>query len=523
MNKSFCVLAIILFFNLTSAQHLDNISSLQKSIDILKYHLKVDIDFSLRHLKCSNSITAVKSPFNRNKLELDFFNNLEIEKIISGNKYLNYDREERKIFIYISELERDAVIVEIFYNGKPRNFGFSGFVFAEMNKQKIVQTINQPNYAPSWFPCDDDPSDKALLEIEITNDSDFITASNGIKVEKIINGDKATFHYETIYPVATHLIGFYSSNYLVKEDSYTSVSVKNLNIEYYIFPKDSINFLNDVSDIKNVISTFENIFGEYPFIDEKFSLSEILLTRGAIENQTLIGIGKELFSGKKFHQEVFIHEVAHSWWGNAVGISSWKDIWLSEGFATYSVALYYEFNFGESALKSYLSKLKVDELNGRLYNPDNIFGKDVYNKGAWVLHMIRNTLSDSIFFDFIKNYYLSYRNKTISTGEFKEFLEKYCKLDFTKFFKDWIYNDFGIINCTYCLFENNAKLKLIQKEHSFSFTLEIEVIYENSKREKILTEIDSKETIIDLSSRGKIKEIILDPESKLLAKFEQVK
>lgn len=522
VNRVYIFIALF-SFELLIAQYFDTISYLKSGVDILNYHLKIDINFNQRNINCENEITAIKSGYNRRTLELDFLNNLEVEKVFAENLELDYKREEKKIIIDISPINRDTIKFKIKYSGKPKNFGFEGFVFAEMNSQKIVQTINQPNFAPSWFPCNDDPADKSLLEIEITNDAEFISVSNGILFNESEVDGRRTYHYKTIYPVSTNLIGFYSSNYSVIKEDYTTINGNKLNIEYFVFPKDSAKALEDLSDTKDYIKTFEKIFGEYPFVEEKYSVSEILYGRGAIENQTIVGIGKDLFSGKKFHKEIFIHELAHSWWGNAVGIASWKDIWLSEGFATYSEALYFEHNFGKSALTSYLGQYNIEKFSGRLYNPDNLFSKTVYQKGAWVLHMIRNIISDSIFFNFLKEYFSKYKYGVVSTIQFKNFLEYYNNKDYTKFFDDWVYNDNGIIDCSYSIIEDENKIKITQKEYVFNFPLEVKIIYEDLLTEILLREIVSRETFVDYSHRGKIKEIVFDPNFKLLAKFEQVK
>ena len=521
MSRLTYSLIIFLFSNILASQYYENISCLQSEIDVIKYHLKIDLNFDKKNIRCSNEINLIKSPLSKDTLTLDFYNNLVIENILANDMKLNYKREERKIFIDISSQINDTLTLRIEYYGKPKTFGLEGLVFASINEQKIIQTINQPNYAPTWFPCNDDPSDKSVLEMEITNDSEFISVANGFLFNRFENNGRTTFHYKTIYPIATNLIGFYSSNYSVIKEVYTTINGNKLNMEYFIFPKDSLKAIYDLADMKNYINTFENIFGEYPFVEEKFCISEILYGRGAIENQTLIGIGRDLFSGKQFHKDVFIHELAHSWWGNAVGISDWKDIWLSEGFATYSEALFFEYHYGKSALNSYMSKFITEQLSGRLYNPENLFGENVYYKGAWVLHMIRNIISDTIFFDFLKNFYNHFRYKSISTMEFKELLESFSGIDFTKFFNQWIYQDNGIIDCSYFYIQNEKIISIKQNDFIFEFPLEIKIVYENSSFEILNTFIDREEVIIDLPLKENIKEIILDPEMKLLARFNK--
>lgn len=503
-----------------NAQQLENISLLQSNTDILKYHLKVKINFDQRNIECSNSITAVKSLFNKDTLELDFYDNLFVESVRSNDFNLNYKRQNKKIFIDISTVKNDTVNVEIKYYGKPKKFGLEGFVFAELKDQKIVQTINQPNYAPSWFPCDDDPADKAEFEIEIENDSDFVSVSNGKLIHFSSLGKRNKYHYKSFYPIATNLIGFYSSQYKVIKDTYSSISGNELDLFYFVFPKDYDKALKDLSETKQMLQTFENLWGEYPFLKEKYSVSEIIYGRGAIENQTFVGIGKDLFSGKNLHRDVFIHEMAHSWWGNAVGVSSWKDNWLSEGLATYSEAMYFEYHFGKSALNSYMTKFLSENLSGKLHNPDNLFSPHVYYKGAWVFHMIRNIISDSVFFGFLRNYYKHFKYSTASTEDFKKMLESYSGVEFSNFFNQWVYQDYGIIDCSFSYKQKERFLTIKQNDFVFEFPLEVKIIYDNLSFELVSVLMDKKEIVIELTSKENIKEIILDPDLKLLARFK---
>jgi aminopeptidase N len=168
-----------------------------------------------------------------------------------------------------------------------------------------------------------------------------------------------------------------------------------------------------------------------------------------------------------------------------------------------------------------MSKFIPEQLSGRLYNPENLFGDIIYYKGAWVLHMIRNTLSDIIFFDFLKNFYNHFRYKTISTEEFKEYLKTYSGIDFTIFFNQWVYQDNGIIDCSYNYSKSEKTITVKQNDFVFEFQLEIKIVYDNSSSEILNTFIDREEVIIKLSSKENINEIILDPEMKLLARFNQ--
>jgi len=518
--KSFIFIMFLLFYQNFFASV--NLLSQDKSekIDVLKYYIRISINFDLRNIECDNDITIKMSNAFLDTIELDFYNNLTITSISVDSFLLPYKRGNKKIFIDVSSVKSDSFSINIKYKGRPKSFGLEGFVFAEFNNQKIIQTVNQPNYAPSWIPCNDIPSDKALLEIEIINDSDFVSVSNGkLMCEKKIE-NKILHHYKTFYPISTNLIGIYSANYRIHYDEYLSINNNYIPIEFYFFQQDSQKVLNDLKSIKDYLMTFEKLFGEYPFIQEKFSISEILLGREGIENQTLIGISRDLFSGKNLHENIFIHEIAHNWWGNSVGIHNWEDIWLSEGFATYSEALYYEHNYGKDALKAFMVKLKINEYSGTLNNPKNLFGNTVYNKGAWVLHMIRGVLTDSLFFQFLKNYYNQFKYSSISTINFKEYLETFTKKDFTEFFNDWVYNDNGIIDCKYHF--NNNVLTIYQSEYVFNFSVEIGIIFTDGTFETLMENVNTKEYQKKFNFTKEVNKILIDPNIKLLSNFEEI-
>ena len=279
----------------------------------------------------------------------------------------------------------DTFTIEIKYKGTPQRSGFDGFVFGNVNGKSLVYNISEPIYASTWFPCDDDPADKALLDVEITNDSQFVSVSNGLLVSETNNGNKKTYHYKTVYPISTYLIAVYSAPYKTFYDVYIGLDGKDsMKVEYYVMPEHFEDAKIDFADHVDMMKTLSKIFGEYPFIKEKYGVAEFLWNFGAMENQTITGIGYAFVSGNDFFKDTYVHELAHHWWGNSVGPKTWNDIWLNEGFATYSEALYAEAKHGKDALKSKMQVKFSDNFRGTLYAPKDLFGETVYDKGAWV-------------------------------------------------------------------------------------------------------------------------------------------
>jgi aminopeptidase N len=168
-----------------------------------------------------------------------------------------------------------------------------------------------------------------------------------------------------------------------------------------------------------------------------------------------------------------------------VGPHTWKDIWLNEGFSTYSEALYSEHKYGEDALISTMMSKFDENFTGRLYDPGNdLFSNTIYSKGAWVLHMLRWETGDSLFFNILRKYYDLYKYKTASTQDFQELVETLTAKDFTWFFNQWVLEGEDQINLNYKWEYNEAekavifRTKQVQKQYNtYSFSLELEFIY----------------------------------------------
>jgi aminopeptidase N len=386
-----CFIWIInpLFAYAFSGSNNDEVSALQMQVDILHYNFKIQLNSEEKSINCESEITALSINPDLNEIELNLYDNLEVTNVLMDGRKVEFFRRKNRIFIKSYKNLTDTFKIFIKYNGKPQRAGFDGFVFGEVNGTTLIYNISEPTYAATWFVCDDDPADKALLDIEITNDSQFVSVSNG-KLESIKNYDgQKIYHYKTIYPISTYLIAVYSAPYLNYHDDYAGLDGKDsMKIEYYVLPEHLKKSKVDFAKHTEMIKVFSELFGEYPFIKEKYGVAEFLWNFGAMENQTNTGIGYNFLSGNDFFKDTYVHELAHHWWGNSVSPKSWDDIWLNEGFATYCEALYAEAKYGKSALISKMMSKFSKHFSGTLYAPKNLFGSTVYDKGAWILHML---------------------------------------------------------------------------------------------------------------------------------------
>ena len=392
--------------------------------------------------------------------------------------------------------------------------------------------MNEPVYASTWFPCNDVPSDKALVDIKISNDSSDVSVSNGILVSVNKNGARKIYHWKTVYPIATYLVAFYSAAYHSFNDEYISSSKIKMPITYYVMPENLESAKSDFHIHAQAIGIYSKLFGEYPFIKEKYGIAEFLWNKGALENQTITGLGSQFISGQGFYKDLLLHELAHSWWGNAVTISDWKDIWLNEGFATYSVALYYEALSDKRALFSTMRGSSGDFEKGTLYNPsDEVFGKLIYDKGAWVLHMLRKEIGDDLFFKIIKKYYADYKYKNTTTKEFETVCESVSKKNLEYFFNQWVFKGTGIINAEVKTSVSkldkgkySVKVDIIQTQNGYpvyNFPLDINFTSENKENSVKTIYINKKSSQFELILDFNPANFEPDPDGWLLAKFSK--
>ncbi len=508
------------------------ISSNQYKINILHYYLNFDLYPSRKILNGDVLITGLVLDKNLKQIDLNFYDNMKITNLELNGKPAAFNEKGTRLAIPLQSTVTDTFKIKIDYEGTPKKMGFASFEFGEINGNSCVFNLSEPNYASTWFPCNDIPSDKALMDMKITNDSSNVSASNGKLISITTKGSRRTYYWKSIYQISTYLICLYSSDYVNFSDKYISQDKSDtMAIEYYVFPKQLKDAKIDFQEIPQMINFFAKSFGEYPFIKEKHGMAEFLWSMGAMETQTLTGVGFNFITGKQFFSSVFAHELAHHWFGDAVGPETWKDIWLNEGFATYCEALYSEHKGGPGALQSSMMSKFNENFKGTLYNPEDLFNNTVYDKGAWVLHMLRHQVGDSTFFKILKSYFSEYKYKNASTEDFKKVCEKVSGENLDKFFDEWVFNGTGIIKLNYDwkagkikdFYFININLEQIQKGYeSYKFLLDVKVQFADESSFFKTFRVDERQKTITFKTKKRPVEVSLDPNNWLLAEIQKV-
>lgn len=506
----------------------DYISPNQKKIDVSKYNLSFDLYPDEKMFIAQAILTGEVLDQNINSIDLNFYENFEIDKILLNGVATEYENEGTRLSIPYTSMMGMEFTIEVYYQGTPKKVGLEGFVFGKRNSESIVYNLSEPTYASSWFPCNDLPFDKTLLEMSITNDSSAVSVSNGVLVDVKTNGDRRTYTWSTEYPISTYLVAIYSSDYVSFSDKYISLNgMDTMQVEYYVLPDKLENAKIDFSDHPRMLRVLSELFGEYPFLKEKYGVAEFLWYPGAMEHQTITGVSSNMINGKNFYEDTYVHELAHQWWGNAVSPKSWKDIWLNEGFATYSEALYYEAISGPKSLQSTMISKYSSNFSGSLAEPGPfLFTRTMYDKGAWILHMLRWEIGDSAFFNSLRNYYETFKYSNASINDFKNICEDISGTNLDKFFEQWVDGE-GQIELGYNTeIENSGEehlvkihLEQLQEDLEFYFPLEIKMTFREQREKMFRYDITSRDTILKILLEALPDSIELDPNRWLLAEI----
>lgn len=326
----------------------------------------------------------------------------------------------------------DAVSIDVSYRAQ----GLDHFKFLPKPPKTPKYAFNAMVEASRWFPCLHDPIDKALYEIRVTIPIAQLAACNGTLESDVDNGDGThTMTWVEHSPMATYLATINISEYVTFGHTWNTIPVI-----YYVHPDSLTAAQTDFQNDDAILDYFDATFGPYPF--EKMGLAQVKLP-GAMENQDMISYG--LISGDLANEDTFAHEISHMYWGNSVTLTGCEDVWLNEGFASYCEALWEEHFYGDAAYDTVMADFKQryfdEDSKNRfsIYDPEDVWSNTTYRKGAWVLHMLRQVVGDSAFFNILPEYYDRYQFSHAITPEFRAVCEEIHGESLDWFFQQWIY------------------------------------------------------------------------------------
>jgi aminopeptidase N len=415
----------------------------------LKYHRCVwEIDPAVKYIK--GAVTSYFKPTvnSFNKIQFDLSAVLTVDSVVYhtvviGHVQLPGDLLEITFPSSIAMNTLDSLVV--YYKGIPSSSGFGSFNQSTHgnNATPIIWTLSEPFGAKDWWPCKQNLNDKIdSVDVMVTTPQINRVASNGLLKSEILSGTNKIFHWKTKYPIAAYLIAISVTDYSYYSNYVPLVATNSvLEVLNYVYPENFALAQTQTTEIIKIISLYDSLTIAYPFAKEKYGHAQFGWG-GGMEHQTMSFM-------TDFSQPLLAHECAHQWFGDHVTCGSWEDIWLNEGFATYFEGLTQERYFPatwESWKKSKISDITSlaggSVLCDDTTNISRIFdGRLSYDKGAYLLHMLRWKLGDAVFFQALRNYLNdpALAGNYAKTPQLKAHLESASGLNLTNFFNQWYY------------------------------------------------------------------------------------
>ncbi len=414
--------------------------------DVLHYRLDIAVDPQGGWLGGSNTITVRSLKDGLSTFRFGLTDALTIGAINVDGAAATWQRIDSatvEVELGRSYDADETFEVNVEYEGEPESDGDWGSIVFRRRSDDVWETwtLSQPWWAHTWWPCKDYIPDKATADLLITVPNDLLVASNGLLLDvQDVGTDQRQFHWRTDYQIATYLICMAITNYVNYQATWEHDGGDML-LDFYIYPEwDGPEYRAALLATQDMLDVFSELYGTYPFFDEKYGIYQWAYG-GGMEHQTMTGQNYPI-------EWLTAHELSHSWWGDSITCATWSDIWLNEGFATYSEALWFEFkpgSHGEVALHAAMEDRRPSPSLESLYVYDasdmnRVFDRNMsYLTGAWVVHMFRHELGDEAFFDTLAAYRALYDGDSATTDDFCAVAEMVTGRELTPFFEGWVY------------------------------------------------------------------------------------
>jgi aminopeptidase N len=512
MSKKWLFFIFLIFSLVSFSQTYDSYKPERDKIhDLVHTKLKVDFNFDKKELNGEAWVTAKPHFYATDHFSLDA-KAMIIHQVSFNNEILEYSYDDYKINIDLPKEFRkgEEFTIYIKYTARPEKVAQKGsaaitsakglyFINADgydKNKPTQIWTQGETEASSCWFPTIDTPNQKTTQEIYITVPKRFVTLSNGKLVDQVVNGSNRTDYWKMDKKHAPYLFFMGVGEYEIIKDSYN-----NIPIDYYVEKKYAPYAKDIFGNTPEMMEFFSRILGvAFPW--NKYS--QIVgrdYVSGAMENTTAVIHGEQAYQtpgqliDENIQENTIAHELFHHWFGNLVTSESWSNLTLNESFANYSEYLWREYKYGQLDANMHLFEANQAYLNGQnehkhlvrftYDDKEDMFDAVSYNKGGTILHMLRNYLGDSAFFEGLKEYLTTYQYGSAEVHQLRLIFEKITGKDLNWFFNQWYYGSGHPkidVSYDYNTIQRKVTVNLLQlNSNAFAFPIAID-IFEEGKR-----------------------------------------
>ncbi|MDX3454911.1 M1 family metallopeptidase [Streptomyces sp. ME02-8801-2C] len=407
-----------------------------------RYELALDYRPGPNRLAGTARINAIagRAPLAEFQLNLGDF---KIGRVRVDGKAAHYTHRGGRLRIRPAKPLRTgaAFTVEVHWAGNPKPVAspWGGLGWEELEDGALV--ASQPIGAPSWYPCNDRPADKASYQISITTPSAYAVVAGGRLLTRTAKASTTTWVYEQSAPTSSYLVGLSIGKYqtVLLGDPGLGGVPQHGHIPAELLPE----FSRDFARQPAMMELFQELFGPYPFGEYAVVVTEEELDV-PVEAQGLSLFGANHVDGARSSERLVAHELAHQWFGNSVSIADWRHIWLNEGFAKYAEWLWSERSGGRSAqqLAAAAHRLLASQPQDlRLADPGRklMFDDRLYQRGGLAVHAVRCALGDEVFFRMLRGWAGLHRGGSVSTGTFTAYVGRFAVEPLDELFSAWLY------------------------------------------------------------------------------------
>lgn len=503
----------------------------QRNIDVLHYRFHIAVNDNNDSI---HGVAIIKFIAQEKKTSLE----LDLTGIKKGGKGMlvtvvgfrksttateQFKQQDDKLIITCGLNKGDTAELVINYKGIPAD----GLIISK-NKygHRTFFSDNWPNRAHNWIPCNDDPADKATVEFMVVAPSHYQVISNGLQIEEstVDNYNKET-HWKEEVPLPTKVMVIGVADFAVNHVG----NVDCIPVSSWVFPENRTEGFYDYAQAKEILSWYINYIGPYAY--KKLANVQSKTIFGGMENASAIFYFENSVTGKRQEEALIAHELVHQWFGNHATEKSFAHLWLSEGFATYLTHVYIESKYGTDSLNKRMQRERDEILDfvKSSHRPVVDSTKDYmqllntnsYQKGGWILHMLRRELGDSVFKKSIRQYYATYAGKNAETSDLQKVFETVSGKKLDAFFSQWLFtpvNPTLQISWEYLAKEKKISIhtKQVQSGPAFTLPLDIDIHLSGNKKITVHLDIRSAEQTFTFAMPEKPVALKPDPQTSLL-------
>lgn len=446
---------------------LSNSNSRCDTVDIIDTYVYLDFtNFTSNNIRGYADIVVSPLMVNIPQLHLDL-EGLIVDSVFINSTAAAYNHNGSDLFIDLPNLASWVnFTARVYYHGSPiHDTSWGGFYFSSgyAYNMGVGMDALPHNFGRVWFPCFDNFRERCTYTIQALTDGGRTSYCGGLRSSVVsLGGDSLLTTWNLLQPVPSYLASVAVSTYTHVEDEFTSLGGYTRPIWLTAKAADTLDMKNSFVHLHDALSAFETKYGNYAF--DKVGFTAVPFTGGAMEHATNVAYPLFAIDGTTAYETLYAHELSHHWWGDLITCETAADMWINEGWASYSERIFTEWLYGSQAYSTSIRNNHRDVLLNAPRNdggyfplnaiPENItYGQTVYNKGADVAHSLRGFMGDDAFFLAIHNLMEDYQFNTLNSVQMRDYFQQFTTEDLSEFFNGWVfqpgYPDFRLNNYSY--------------------------------------------------------------------------